>query len=163
MAYLVCDNLVGTRLLGYIGNKGAIFTRVVLGDTTRLVFVNSHLASGPEKTYLDRRVWDVAQVLSRTQFDSVAQGGVKEDEPDRIGDEDFAFWFGDLDFRVDGLPGDDIWRLLRLHTLGKYGVARRSRRSSKELGESVIVMKSRGRGGRRYDRPERESVPRPQL
>ena len=138
----VSTSQIGTGLLGYMGNKGAISTRVVLGETTRLVFVNSHLASGPEQTYLDRRVWDVAQVLSRTQFDSVPQGGVKEDEPERIGDEDFAFWFGDLNFRVDGLPGDDIRRLLRLHTLGEYDVAGRSRRSSEELGESVIVMKS---------------------
>ena len=138
----VSTSQVGTGLLGYMGNKGAISTRVVLGETTRLVFVNSHLASGPEQTYLDRRVWDVAQVLSRTQFDSVAQGGVKEDEPERIGDEDFAFWFGDLNFRVDGLPGDDIRRLLRLHTLGEYDVAGRSRRSEEDLGESVIVMKS---------------------
>lgn len=138
----VSTSQVGTGLLGYMGNKGAISTRVVLGETTRLVFVNSHLASGPEQTYLDRRVWDVAQVLSRTQFESVAQGGVKDDDPERIGDEDFAFWFGDLNFRVDGLPGDDIRRLLRLHTLGEYDVSGRSRRSSEELGESVIVMKS---------------------
>ncbi len=39
---------VGTGLLGYLGNKGAVATRIVLGDTTKMVFVNCHLASGHE-------------------------------------------------------------------------------------------------------------------
>ncbi|SPN98703.1 related to inositol polyphosphate 5-phosphatase ocrl-1 [Cephalotrichum gorgonifer] len=133
---------VGTGLLGYMGNKGAISTRVVLGETTRVVFVNSHLASGPDPAHLDRRCWDIGQVLSRTQFEAVPQGGVVEDAPETIGDEDFAFWFGDLNFRVDGLPGEDIRRLLRLHTQGEYDLSRRSRRSSSSLEEGVIIMKS---------------------
>lgn len=140
----VSSSHVGTGLLGYMGNKGAVSTRVVLGETTRLAFVNAHLASGPEQTYLDRRRWDVAQIVSRTQFEALALAGVKGEEPERIGDEDFAFWLGDLNFRVDGLPGDDIRRLLRLHTQGEYDLSRRSRRSSSSLEEGVIVMKGDG-------------------
>ena len=131
---------VGTGLLGYMGNKGAISSRLVLGETTRLVFVNSHLASGAEQTYLDRRCWDVGQILSRSRFDPVNNAGVVEDEPEKIGDEDFAFWFGDLNFRVDGLPGDDIRHLLWLHTQGEYDLSRKAK--SDELEEGVIIMKS---------------------
>ncbi|KAK1825789.1 putative inositol-1,4,5-trisphosphate 5-phosphatase 3 [Podospora conica] len=132
---------VGTGLLGYLGNKGAIVTRIVLGETTRMVFVNCHLASGHEASYVDRRIWDVGQVLSRTQFTPVTFSGVSEDEGEKIGDEDFAFWFGDLNFRLDGLPGDDIRRLLMLHTRGEYDLAKKGlpREDSLE-GEGVVVQ-----------------------
>lgn len=103
---------VGTGIMGYLGNKGAVACRVVLGETTRLVFVNSHLASGADPSHLDRRCWDVLQILQRTQFDPISWSGVLDDKHEVIGDEDFAFWFGDLNFRLDGLPGDDIRRLL---------------------------------------------------
>ncbi|KAI1030093.1 hypothetical protein LB504_010539 [Fusarium proliferatum] len=129
---------VGTGLLGYFGNKGAVTTRLLLGETTRMVFINSHLASGAGSSYLDRRCWDVGQVLSRTQFDPIVHSGVEEDEGEKIGDEDLAFWFGDLNFRLDGIPGDDIRRLLTLHARGEYGAGE----DSKPLDErGVIVMK----------------------
>ncbi|CEJ92912.1 hypothetical protein VHEMI08539 [[Torrubiella] hemipterigena] len=132
---------VGTGLLGYFGNKGAIATRIVLGETTRLVFVNCHLASGSTATYLDRRYWDVSQVLTKTIFDPIIHMGRIEEDGEKIGDEDFAFWFGDLNFRLDGLPGDDIRRILTLHTRGEYDV-----HSSKASGafedEGVIVTKT---------------------
>ncbi|KAI1026005.1 hypothetical protein LB505_004565 [Fusarium chuoi] len=134
----VSTKQVGTGLLGYFGNKGAVTTRLLLGETTRMVFINSHLASGAGSSYLDRRCWDVGQVLSRTQFDPIVHSGVEEDEGEKIGDEDLAFWFGDLNFRLDGLPGDDIRRLLTLHARGEYGADE----DSKPLDErGVIVMK----------------------
>jgi hypothetical protein len=64
--------------------------------------------------------------------------GVAEDEGEKIGDEDFAFWFGDLNFRLDGLPGDDIRRLLTLHTRGEYGAAEGDNMRPLE-GEGVMV------------------------
>ncbi|KAF5720171.1 inositol polyphosphate 5-phosphatase ocrl-1 [Fusarium mundagurra] len=134
----VSTKQVGTGLLGYFGNKGAVTTRLLLGETTRMVFINSHLASGAGSSYLDRRCWDVGQVLSRTQFDPIVRSGVEEDEGEKIGDEDLAFWFGDLNFRLDGLPGDDIRRLLTLHARGEYGADE----DSKPLDErGVIIMK----------------------
>ncbi|EWZ00461.1 hypothetical protein FOYG_00321 [Fusarium oxysporum NRRL 32931] len=134
----VSTKQVGTGLLGYFGNKGAVTTRLLLGETTRMVFINSHLASGAGSSYLDRRCWDVGQVLSRTQFDPIVHSGVEDDEGEKIGDEDLAFWFGDLNFRLDGLPGDDIRRLLTLHARGEYGADE----DSKPLDErGVIVMK----------------------
>jgi phosphatidylinositol-bisphosphatase len=134
----VSTKQVGTGLLGYFGNKGAVTTRLLLGETTRMVFINSHLASGAGSSYLDRRCWDVSQVLSRTQFDPVIHSGIEEEEGEKIGDEDLAFWFGDLNFRLDGLPGDDIRRLLTLHARGEYGTGE----DSKPPGEQgIIVMK----------------------
>ncbi|GJN82999.1 phosphatase [Purpureocillium lilacinum] len=137
----VSTKQVGTGVLGYFGNKGAVTTRIVLGETTRMVFVNCHLASGAGPSYLDRRCWDVGQILSKTQFDPVVHSGVAEDDGEKIGDEDFAFWFGDLNFRLDGLPGEDIRRLLTLHTRGEYDLTSGKPPAPLE-GEGVIVMKN---------------------
>ncbi|KAK0383909.1 hypothetical protein NLU13_8000 [Sarocladium strictum] len=137
----VSKTQVGTGLLGYFGNKGAVITRLVLGETTRMVFVNCHLASGAGSNNLERRCWDVSQILAKTQFEPVVHSGVSEDEGERIGDEDFAFWFGDLNFRLDGLPGDDIRRLLTLHARGEYGTSGDDGAKPLE-GEGVIVSRS---------------------
>jgi len=117
----VSTSAVGTGVLGYLGNKGAVSARILLGETTRMVFLNSHLSSGADASSLERRLWDFNQIISRTAFAPVSLSGVQEDEGDKIGDEDFAFWFGDLNFRLEGLPGDDIRRLLMLHSRGEYG------------------------------------------
>ncbi|KAM3530999.1 hypothetical protein MY4038_004671 [Beauveria bassiana] len=136
----VSTQQIGTGLLGYFGNKGAVATRIVIGETTRMVFVNSHLASGTSSSYLDRRCWDVAQIASKMQFHPVVNNGVVEDNSDRFGDEDFAFWFGDLNFRLGTLPGDDIRRILTLHMRGEYDVS--SQKPPQPLdGEPVIVMR----------------------
>ncbi|KAG6010381.1 hypothetical protein E4U21_006945 [Claviceps maximensis] len=136
----VCTKVVGTGVLGYFGNKGAVTSRLVLGETTRMVFVNCHLASGAGASYMDRRCWDIEQIISKTKFDPVVHAGVSEDEGEKIGDEDFAFWFGDLNFRLDSLPGDDIRRILTLHTRGEYGPCNEKTPQSIE-GEGVIVMR----------------------
>jgi phosphatidylinositol-bisphosphatase len=118
---------VGTGIMGYLGNKGGVTTRLVLGETTRLVFVNSHLASGTDPAHLERRCWDVAQILQRTHFEPISWAGVLDETQEGIGEEDFAFWFGDLNFRLDGLPGEDIRRLLMLHTKGEYDLGQKPR------------------------------------
>ncbi|KAL7941347.1 DNase I-like protein [Trichoderma barbatum] len=137
----VSTQQVGTGLLGYFGNKGAVATRLVLGETTKLLFVNSHLASGADMASLNRRCWDVGQIVAKTQFDPIVIGGVSDDEGDRIGDEDFAFWFGDLNFRLDGLPGDDIRRLLTLHARGEYDLSN-DKPPPIEGDDGIIVMRS---------------------
>lgn len=138
----VSTRQVGTGLLGYFGNKGAVATRLVLGETTKLLFVNSHLASGAGPAALDRRCWDVGQIVSKTQFDPVVIGGVSDDDGDKIGDEDFAFWFGDLNFRLDGLPGDDIRRLLTLHARGEYDISNDKPAPPIEGDDGIIVMRT---------------------
>jgi phosphatidylinositol-bisphosphatase len=113
----VSTTSVGTGLMGYMGNKGGVTTRIVLGETTRLVFINSHLAAGADKASLERRNWDAAQINSRTRFDPVVDSlGPSQSTGEGLGEEDFAFWFGDLNYRLHGMPGDDVRRLLTIHT-----------------------------------------------
>ena len=144
---------VGTGLLGMLGNKGAVSANVVLGEATRMVFVNSHLASGSEASHFERRCWDVGQIQSRTQFEPYVHPGVPHDyAPDHesIDDADFAFWFGDLNFRLEGLPGDDIRRILTLHTRGEYDLGRPRAAANQSpadadsslAGEDAVILKS---------------------
>ena len=128
---------VGTGLLGYLGNKGAVSVRIVLAEATRLCFVNCHLAAGADKAALERRLWDTAQVVGRTRFSPVKIDGDDDGgrQEEKIGDEDFAFWFGDLNYRLDDVPGEDVRRLLLLHTRNEYDIANKSRRRiDSELG-----------------------------
>ena len=125
----VSTTSVGTGLMGYMGNKGAVTARIVLGETTRIVFINCHLSAGVEKGSLDRRNWDAAQILSRTKFDPVYNAGIGTEEfTESIGDEDFAFWFGDLNYRLEGMSGEDVRRLLMLHTRNGYRPGQASKR-----------------------------------
>lgn len=132
----VSSTSVGTGLLGYLRNKGAVCARLVLGETTRLVLVNCHLAAGADRAALDRRNWDVGQILSRIRFDPITDGAeVVEEFGDAIGDEDFAFWFGDLNYRLDDIPPEDVRRLLLLHTRNEYDLNNKSKRKiDSELG-----------------------------
>ncbi|KAG6357158.1 hypothetical protein INS49_015035 [Diaporthe citri] len=135
----ISTKAVGTGVGGWFGNKGATAARIVLGETTRIVFVNSHLSSGNDPATVERRCWDARTILDRTRFDPVIiPGSDEQDDEDRIGNEDFAFWFGDLNFRLDGIPGDDIRRLLTLHSKGEYDVGRPK---SQDLdGEEAIIV-----------------------
>jgi phosphatidylinositol-bisphosphatase len=115
----VSTTSVGTGLMGYMGNKGAVTARIVLGETTRLVFINSHMAAGADKASTERRNWDAGQITSRTRFSPIADMmGLTQGQGEGIGEEDFAFWFGDLNYRLEGMPGDDVRRLLTIHTKG---------------------------------------------
>lgn len=132
----VSTTSVGTGLMGYLGNKGAVSARIMLGESTKLCFVNCHLAAGADQTALLRRIWDTTQILNRTRFAPVsADGEVAESVEEKIGDEDFAFWFGDLNYRLDDIPGEDVRRLLLLHTRNEYDFENKSkRRIDSELG-----------------------------
>ncbi|KAL4953084.1 Endonuclease/exonuclease/phosphatase [Aspergillus filifer] len=117
----VSSTSVGTGLLGYMGNKGAVATRLLLGETTCIVFVNCHLAAGSDKTSLDRRNWDASQIIGRTKFDPVDPDFSLRDVPsESIGDEDYCFWFGDLNYRLEDIPGDDVRQVLARHTGNEY-------------------------------------------
>lgn len=146
----VSTSSVGTGLMGYLGNKGAVSVRLMIGETTRMCFVNCHLAAGADQTALNRRIWDTSQVLARTKFSPVTPDGeVTNDIEEKIGDEDFGFWFGDLNYRLDDIPGEDVRRLLLLHTRNEYDIANKSkRRIDSELGylsapsnESIVSHK----------------------
>ncbi|KAL8964753.1 MAG: hypothetical protein Q9197_006818 [Variospora fuerteventurae] len=125
----VATTSVGTGLMGYMGNKGAVVARIVLGGCTRIVFVDCHLSAGVEKGNLERRDWDASQVVRRARFSPVYNGaGEVEEASDSIGSEDVAFWFGDLNYRLEGMPGEDVRRLLMLHTKNEYWDGGKSKR-----------------------------------
>jgi phosphatidylinositol-bisphosphatase len=153
----VSTTSVGTGLLGYMGNKGAVAARITLGETTRLVFVNCHLAAGSDKAALERRNWDAGQILSRTKFGPVRDAdGESEVFSETIGEEDFAFWFGDLNYRLADIPGDDVRRLLLLHTRNEYDLSNKSKRKiDSELG--FIDAPSNGTAFDDEDSPEQDS------
>ncbi|RKF56300.1 putative phosphatase family protein [Golovinomyces cichoracearum] len=131
---------IGTGLMGYLGNKGAIASRIVLAETTRLVFINSHLSSGADPPQLQRRFWDVGQILQKTIFEPIKSDGHSVNTHERIGDEDFAFWFGDLNFRL-GLPGEEIRRLLTLMMKGQFNREQSSQHSIEdEIGEDETFI-----------------------
>lgn len=117
----VSSSNVGTGLLGYMGNKGAVSTRLLLGETTCLVFINSHLAAGSDKGSLDRRNWDAAQIASRSRFQPIdLDKGLRTDPTESIGKEDFAFWLGDLNYRLEDIPGNDVRQVFARHTANEY-------------------------------------------
>jgi hypothetical protein len=133
----VSSTSVGTGLMGYMGNKGAVATRLVLGETTRLVFVNSHLAAGSDKNSVERRNWDSSQIVQRTRFEPIESDiGASDESGDAIGDEDFIFWFGDLNYRLDDIPGEDVRQVLARHTVNEYDKARQAKQAAAHDQES---------------------------
>ncbi|EAW12836.1 phosphatase family protein [Aspergillus clavatus NRRL 1] len=117
----VSSSSVGTGLLGYMGNKGAVTTRIMIGETTCLAFVNCHMSAGSDKNSLERRNWDAAQITGRTRFDPIdPEKGLRVDPTDSLGREDFGFWFGDLNYRLEDIPGDDVRQVLARHTENEY-------------------------------------------
>ena len=108
---------VGTGLMGYVGNKGGVGVRIVLGETTRVVFINCHLAAFQNGA--ERRNWDHAEIVRRMVFEKVKRdilagypevGGLAApvtEEKEGLEKADLVFWTGDLNYRVD-LPNDEI-------------------------------------------------------
>ncbi|CAO1627324.1 unnamed protein product [Parajaminaea phylloscopi] len=86
-------------LAGRVGNKGAVGISVKLGQT-RLLFVNSHLAAheGRVQTRLDN-VAKIKRELRLNTFLSPEEQASQSDDVTEMFDH--AFWFGDLNFRVD--------------------------------------------------------------
>eukprot|EP01061_Rhynchopus_euleeides_P007063 TRINITY_DN16011_c0_g1_i1.p1 TRINITY_DN16011_c0_g1~~TRINITY_DN16011_c0_g1_i1.p1 ORF type:complete len:614 (+),score=175.30 TRINITY_DN16011_c0_g1_i1:67-1908(+) len=80
---------------GAFGNKGGIAARFTLGDPTTgtarsLCFVNCHLAA--QKKKIEKRNMDHDAILDGIKFLT---------PPHAIMDHDYAFWFGDLNYRLE--------------------------------------------------------------
>lgn len=134
----VSTTSVGTGLMGYMGNKGAVTARIVIGDTTRLVFINCHLAAGADRASLERRNWDASQIVQRTRFEPIQDAmDLSQTTGEQIGDEDFAFWVGDLNYRLETIPGEDVRRLLMLHTRDEYDLSKR--RSGHKIDKEIEI------------------------
>ncbi|KAG9678646.1 DNase I-like protein, partial [Aureobasidium melanogenum] len=141
----VSTTSVGTGLMGYMGNKGAVTARIVLGETTRLVFVNAHLAAGTDKGALERRNWDYSQIMSRTKFEPIQDSmGLSQNVGEGIDDADFAFFVGDLNYRLEGIPGEDVRRLLMLHTRNEYDLSKKQgKKVEKEIARDRASVERR--------------------
>ncbi|RPB05596.1 DNase I-like protein [Choiromyces venosus 120613-1] len=113
---------VGVRATGFMGNKGGVGVRLVIGETLKLVLVDCHLAAFANNT--ERRNWDAGEISKRMSFDPVEknfvgfdkgekgdQGNVSGNTIEGIEDADILLWCGDLNYRVE-LPNEDIRRLL---------------------------------------------------
>lgn len=86
------EDLLTRRGLGGIwGNKGAISYRLGIYGCS-LVFVNCHLT--PHDHQVQERIEDYKQILTTQEF-SLA-------ETSNILFHDYVFWFGDLNFRLNG-------------------------------------------------------------
>jgi hypothetical protein len=156
----VSTTSVGTGLMNYMGNKGAVTARVVLGETTRLVFINCHLAAGADKAALERRNWDAQQIVARTRFEPIHDAmGLSQTTGEQIGDEDFAFWCGDLNYRMEGIPGDDVRRLLMLHTRNEYDLSQQAaKKIEAEISEATESINQRLRAGSTSTAETRSSI-----
>ncbi|KAJ5908282.1 hypothetical protein N7495_000964 [Penicillium taxi] len=140
----VSSSSVGTGLMGYMGNKGAVATRLVLGETTRLVFVNSHLAAGADKGSLERRNWDASQITSRLKFSPAYLGDeTRDDSLESLGDEDLTFWFGDLNYRLSDIPGDDVRLVLARHCENAHDTAFAQKESNNSRGSQPSSLDER--------------------
>ncbi|KAF3396187.1 Type I inositol polyphosphate 5-phosphatase 8 [Penicillium rolfsii] len=154
---------VGTGLMGYMGNKGAVATRLVIGETTRLVFVNCHLAAGSDKGSLERRNWDAMQITQRAKFEPLdVEDRSTENQGESIGDEDFTFWFGDLNYRLDDIPGDDVRQVLARHTANSYDTALQKKQAKPtSRRNSHVSDSSSGNGPPSLSLAEEEDLPEP--
>lgn len=159
----VSSTNVGTGLMGYMGNKGAVATRLVIGETTRLVFVNCHLAAGSDKGSLERRNWDAMQITQRAKFEPVElEDRSQENQGDSIGDEDFTFWFGDLNYRLDDIPGDDVRQVLARHTANSYDTALQGKQDKSGSRQNSHVSDSSSENGPPSRSPSKgEELPEP--
>ncbi|CBQ70635.1 conserved hypothetical protein [Sporisorium reilianum SRZ2] len=86
-------------LAGRVGNKGGVGISLKLG-TTRLLFVNAHLAAHEDKVAL--RLANVAKIKAALKVDSFLPADDPRARLEDITEQfDHTFWFGDLNFRID--------------------------------------------------------------
>lgn len=86
-------------LAGRVGNKGGVGISLKLG-TTRLLFVNAHLAAHEDKVAL--RLANVAKIKAALKVDSFLPPTDPRSKLEDITEQfDHTFWFGDLNFRID--------------------------------------------------------------
>ncbi|XP_036384841.1 phosphatidylinositol 4,5-bisphosphate 5-phosphatase A [Megalops cyprinoides] len=80
-----------TGLGGYWGNKGGVSARMMVYGHP-VCFLNCHLPAHMQN--VEQRMEDFESILQQQQFEGPAATGVL--------DHDVVFWFGDLNFRIEG-------------------------------------------------------------
>lgn len=91
----VQKDTVRTGVGGQFGNKGAVALRLKIYETT-LCFTCAHLTAGFSKA--KERVEDLVQIHKKC-FQQSKEGVQNEAE---IEESDYKFFFGDLNFRIQG-------------------------------------------------------------
>lgn len=152
----VSTSSVGTGIWHH-GNKGAVAARLVLGETTRMVFINCHLAAGTGQLYLQRRNDDAAEIAKQIKFSPVEIDGVQDEVGNGLGEEDVTFWFGDLNYRLDSMPGEDVRRLLMLHTQNKYLAGMETKANVAEQVSEVSSKIAQDEGGDQETRDDQSA------
>lgn len=98
---------VGTGIMGKLGNKGGVTTRLRF-HASDICFVNSHLAAHVEE--LERRNQDYSDICARTNFVTFEREDMSS-LPSRvlkIKDHESVIWLGDLNYRINGLDTQQV-------------------------------------------------------
>eukprot|EP00760_Papus_ankaliazontas_P027763 PhM_4_TR3438/c0_g1_i1/m.86141/K01099/INPP5B_F; inositol polyphosphate 5-phosphatase INPP5B/F len=109
--FLVCRhvrmNVVSTgAMMGALGNKGGIGLRLQIHRTSML-FVVAHLAAHMNE--VDKRNKDFTAITSGLAFLRDESGGVYT-----TSDHDYVFFFGDLNYRIDGYSYEQVLEFIRV-------------------------------------------------
>jgi len=113
-----------TGIGGLWGNKGGVSIRLVVSGV-EICIVNCHLAAHLEQGA--QRIDDVQQILESQTFSN----GLG------ILDHDYIFWIGDLNFRLDDIPNDEVKSLVRQK---KYSELHQYDQLKKFMKEEVIFL-----------------------
>lgn len=94
---------VKTGFGGYGSNKGGVSLRFTYNGNS-FCFTNAHLAAHQDK--LQERINDYNSILDGTKFRI-------DPQTSSILSHDYSVWFGDLNFRVDGMEKDHVVNALK--------------------------------------------------
>lgn len=98
-------------LAGRVGNKGAVGISLKLGSS-RLLFVNAHLAAHEGR--IAERIANVEKIKKELKVDTYLPPEDPRNQADDVTEAfDYAFWFGDLNFRVDISRQHADWLLMK--------------------------------------------------
>eukprot|EP00659_Diplonema_papillatum_P012268 gene12268-18961_t len=117
-------------LCGLFGNKGATALRLSVlnsrsGQQTHVCFVNSHLAAKDRNT--ERRNDDHDRISRKIRF---------KDHPREIQENDYVFWFGDLNYRLEA--SDEEFVQVCLPSAEKHHIISRSDQLHAQMGTGRV-------------------------